>query len=673
MEFKNGYRLLYQKAKDIYASKKNIPTIEDEVVDTGLTEEEKKNIKLVYEKKEGIIVNFTGLPTVDDKPIELTAGGEVVVGPSGDDPKPVNYKPFEMGQVLKVGDKIHFDTTKEAELLEHLESLDWSKYESMGAYPMLGAFAEYTMVLGAMRIPEDEHGVNFNYLLICGTAESMVGVIYIKDGMPGVLESGWHGLDADGNITLNEVPETPGYIPDSALPVTIDTLYDEAEPHWNGSIVSYVVPGPEPEKYIPFSVGDNIDIIGSFKVNTSTNIDNIFNKLPYSHDGICNLVFFENHEALADALLLAVDLSVMGATGYLIAVPDLTDTSKSTKVIYATSAGELPQMGLSWTKGWQNYTDGIVTYNLGIKDSATAEITSLDTVFDAELNGKVFGKIGEPGPTPSLTSFELGQTVKGFDFGNVSNGDINADLDAFLLALEPGSEALMVSSDDYEQLLLCGRFESRDEQPSAGIIMDNATGTFLYATDEVYEHGEKLCSKGFQNLTDGKYILPNDVVFEVAHMNEGLEDTSWNGRLVGAVLGEPGPTPSLSPLYTGQTFDIGDKIHFNESFDIDTWLANLNYEDGAAPLFDDRGLFQIIDVHTVAPDVEEGTYIFTINEYGVIYSNKTFELNGQTYAQGWQNLTDGDFIFTNYSYTIEGKPISTSPEWNGFLIGTTEL
>ena len=47
--------------------------------------------------------------------------------------------------------------------------------------------------------------------------------------------------------------------------------------------------------------------------------------------------------------------------------------------------------------------------------------------------------VSEDQPTPptpaSLTPFTNGQTIKGFDFGNVKNGDVSAELDALLLGL----------------------------------------------------------------------------------------------------------------------------------------------------------------------------------------------------------------------------------------------
>lgn len=106
MEFKNGYNFMYQKAKEIYASKIGRPATDDEAVDFGLTEEEKKNIKLVYENKSGLVVSFSNIPTANDTEIVATINGEPVIGPSGGTPAGSLNK-------LKVGDlfsDIHFNT-----------------------------------------------------------------------------------------------------------------------------------------------------------------------------------------------------------------------------------------------------------------------------------------------------------------------------------------------------------------------------------------------------------------------------------------------------------------------------------------------------------------------------------------------------------------------------------
>ena len=149
---------------------------------------------------------------------------------------------FEFGQVLKVGDKIHFDTSKKDAILSWLEGVDWTQYEEMGILPMIMNYDANTMILGVMRLPLDEHGVDYNYLMIVGTAESMAGIVYIGKDMLNpetgeTLKAGFHNLDANGDVTLNEQEGQPGYVPDGKLPCEIKEMYEETS--WNGIIVGY--------------------------------------------------------------------------------------------------------------------------------------------------------------------------------------------------------------------------------------------------------------------------------------------------------------------------------------------------------------------------------------------------------------------------------------------------
>ena len=208
MEFKNGYKLLYQKAKEIYASKKNIPTVDDKAVDFGLTEEDIKNLKLIYETKASLVANFTGIPTADDKSFELTANGELVVGPSGDAPvPPVEDKilPFKVGDILNVGDKIRFDTTKEAELLNWLETQVWPG-DSYSLIPLLGVYdyeahEQNALMVWAMRMQIGES--EYIYCVQVGDETELNAVYISKDFMS--YKAGFLNLDENGMVDLNHL------------------------------------------------------------------------------------------------------------------------------------------------------------------------------------------------------------------------------------------------------------------------------------------------------------------------------------------------------------------------------------------------------------------------------------------------------------------------------------
>ena len=295
MEFKHGYRLLYQKAKEIYASKKNIPTIEDEVVDTGLTEEEKKNIKLVYEKKEGIIVNFTGLPTVDDKPIELTAGGEVVVGPSGDDPTGSLIK-------FKGGDrfvKFHFNTT----LTPNYSDFDsWVDVEGFGKMAILCGFDWY---VGTPQEYEEYDKMLVAYFFAKGTKidstytvkSDSFGIMYSsKDILPIYADEGMAQVLTD--LFGGELAVTPGWLGNADSLIGVATfLQDDVilqgiagqlwnqgtegvdyNKDWNGKFIGfkeedYYEPGPTPTTYtVSTNSVDNTTISGAGTYEEDTDV-----------------------------------------------------------------------------------------------------------------------------------------------------------------------------------------------------------------------------------------------------------------------------------------------------------------------------------------------------------------------------------------------------------------
>ena len=58
---------------------------------------------------------------------------------------------------------------------------------------------------------------------------------------------------------------------------------------------------------------------------------------------------------------------------------------------------------------------------------------------------------GEGGDTPtpvSLVKFYKGQIIKGLDFGNVRNGQVNTELDQFLLTSTGSGESYLIQCDN---------------------------------------------------------------------------------------------------------------------------------------------------------------------------------------------------------------------------------
>lgn len=82
MEFKNGYKLIYEKNKKLYASKEPVPHLDDSEIDLGLTEEQIASIKLVYEKDDNLVASTKTTPEENPMPIDMTIDGESILGPS---------------------------------------------------------------------------------------------------------------------------------------------------------------------------------------------------------------------------------------------------------------------------------------------------------------------------------------------------------------------------------------------------------------------------------------------------------------------------------------------------------------------------------------------------------------------------------------------------------------
>lgn len=169
-------------------------------------------------------------PFIDNMRVQAEEGGE---------PEPQKTIPFANGDILNSSTKIHFDTTKGDDLIAALESMDWTPYEEMGGIPILAEFGK-AIILMAARIPKEDP-TQYMYYIMAGSGEGMSGLMFISEDLyvEGTLvaEKGFHNLDANGDVTLNENEGTPGYIPKNALPVTIDMLIDTTPASWNGIII----------------------------------------------------------------------------------------------------------------------------------------------------------------------------------------------------------------------------------------------------------------------------------------------------------------------------------------------------------------------------------------------------------------------------------------------------
>ena len=132
---------------------------------------------------------------------------------------------------------------------------------------------------------------------------------------------------------------------------------------------------------------------------------------------------------------------------------------------------------------------------------------------------------------------KVNQNITGIDFGNVTNGDTNADLDTFLANLDyqaaEGPVLLWYSHCEVGgsvESVACG-YAFPDESGGYGIGIGDANGItgMLYASQAGYVGGNSWPA-GYQNLTDGKYALNNTYIVDSFDSTSG-----WNGSLIGVV------------------------------------------------------------------------------------------------------------------------------------------
>lgn len=288
MEFKNGYKLLYQKAnKKIYASKKAIPTDADEQVDLGLTEEQIASIKLVYENKDGLVASLTdAIPSSDDKEFTLTIDGEVVFGPSGEEPTPPTpptpepVDPIQENQILKVGDKIHFDTTADMDSL--LSDLDYTESEPY-PYSIITQTSAGNFLVEALDA-SDQNKEKYAMVLLNGTPTAQP--VYATEPMqltaPGMeisFNGGFETIDDNGDIEI-EYQNSGEYV-SIAPPVS-----------WNGTVIGKVEEPAPVSELLPIEHGHifNQDDVIYFDTEKSAELEEYLSTLDFNENPMQVLV-----------------------------------------------------------------------------------------------------------------------------------------------------------------------------------------------------------------------------------------------------------------------------------------------------------------------------------------------------------------------------------------------
>ena len=300
-------------------------------------------------------------------------------------------------------------------------------------------------------------------------------------------------------------------------------------------------------------------------------------------------------------------------------------------------------------------------------------------------------RVGQDGeqpipPTPaSLIPFSVGQIIKGFDFGNVNNGDTNSELDAFLLALEPSMEPspLVAGSSDVVLMAMHIQVEGIDASVLLSSTFENEMqGEMapLYSTSAFELEGISFI-RGYQNLTNGKIQYPYDDYYsEIVTIRD--DASLWNGIFVGAVEKEPGPTPPVPPTPTTEPFEVnqvllkGDKIHIDTTKGEDAYnlLSNYDYTEAGTPqvmlLGTDRMNFVVIMMDMT--QMGSTGYVLTVgspSDLKVVYATESGEVNGMSWVAGFQNLDEEGNVEITYgeSHTVTSI-IDTNPQWNGNII-----
>ena len=454
---------------------------------------------------------------------------------------------------------------------------------------------------------------------IYGSKPGTVGEIPFAGGFENLTDGKYHFSNAD----------------------TLNVTFVNNDDGWNGIFIGAIEAEPSPT--LTRFNDDGTQYIVGYQADTSKSVDevvSILSQLDYEEEGDQGQCFLLQIGPDNDLLIQRQRMSSDSHWIYAIVVNGDTP-------IFCSE--EIPEV---FPQGWFGLdSDGKINLAVG-------ESTLVSKVLQGSRwnNGSILGAvIGEPEPS-SLTPFSVGQTITGFDFGNVQNGDTSAAMDAFLAGLsydEDGMCFLVSFSPDASILGMC--------EPNEGLYgLVLGENIILYANKTVAEYG---ITAGFSNLTNGKYELGETLTVSILYGVEG-----WNGILIGAVEAEPGPTPSLTPFSVGQTVTGYEFDTSAQKADILSVLSQINYSDGNAILA--TGL----DGVTGLGAFHQGTlYLiaYMSEDFSVtpLWANETGEIveAGVSYVEGFQNLNNGVYSIPDGGYEVTF--VNETQGWNGVVVG----
>ena len=245
---------------------------------------------------------------------------------------------FAVGDILKKGDKIHFDTAKESKLKTYLAGLTYTDGASM-----LFGTEEISLSATDMSVIA---GISDCYVLAFGNSQTheMIVVYANKSGsFSGITwDAGFNNLDNNGDVTLSLTSDTP-----------IGAINDTTPPTWNGVIIGKTV-SQHPDANIelsPFAVGDTLEagskiyfdttkeaeLLAWLQANVGTDPENSIKLFSDKND---NFKIEAMYEETPDAyMIMVIDLSgSMQVGGYLYTSKAIPDWYEKPGFIYGEHA-----------------------------------------------------------------------------------------------------------------------------------------------------------------------------------------------------------------------------------------------------------------------------------------------------------------------------------------------
>ena len=583
----------------------------------------------------------------------------IVCGEPG--PEPGELTPFSLGQTITADStKAKFDTSLGiGEVVSILSAIPRNNKE------------EYYLVY--YYDSEDGHGIG-GYADYYEEYQTNVFMLFVDDTL--VFSShavdeavaGWQNLDENGEIYFQENGTIENRDEDPAVNPT---------PGWNGILVGIVeAEPPTPTGLTPFEVGQ---AISGFQIDPDaipTGYQDMTSYYNYLSENLTETTWIFTTSDDSSARIQVGYFPNMGITVYC--------DNDSYRALWATD--EFAQQ-MGGQGGWYTIRNNTPVPVVGITDYVSEYISTPDEPmgYFAPLNGVVIGAI-EAQPS-ALTPFEVGQTIDGFDFGDVENGDISTEMENFLADVEynNGSHVFLRGESPQASGLKLTALNLEPLYGISGYILGVELEDFvlIYST-LAGEMGGASGIHGFQNLTNGKFTDLGDYANSTIQHIYDVDTSAWNGVLIGAVEAEP--SGGLTGFADGQTitgYDFGaDAVNGATSNAMDTFINDIpagSYVNG---------------VYSMVGDIDQGTWligVFDLDALGmsgggkalcVLASDGEHEAETPVYAtaqssfanRGWDGLTDGKLMANIEGGCEVSAPIvdTTPPTWNGVLIGAVE-